>query len=307
MDTALNEEGAQQSSMGRLRLVTVSLALLSILYAMVTVKVREGHSELITQFGEPVRVIEQPGLYLKLPWPIQASTAIDRRRRLFETKQTEMLTKDKRNVVLLSFVLWSVEKPLAFYQAVGSMESAEEKLNGLVTNAQIGVLGGYELRALASTDPSTLQVDAIEQALLAKTKAAAREQYGITLHQIGFSRLSLPKQNIRAVFTQMRAERKQYAAEYQAKGEAAAAKIRAQTDLEVATLRAKTTEEVAQITGAAEADAARIYAEAHRQDPELYKFIRSMDTLEEVIGARSSLILRTDSAPFELLIKPEER
>ena len=63
---------------------------------------------------------------------------------------------------------------------------------------------------------------------------------------------------------------------------------------------AQSSEEVAQITGAAEADAARIYAEAHRQDPELYKFIRSMDTLEEVIGARSSLILRTDSAPFGL-------
>ena len=169
MDTAVNEGGAQQSSLGRLRLVTVSLALLSILYAMVTVKVREGHSELITQFGEPVRVIEHPGLYMKLPWPIQASTSIDRRRRLFETKQTEMLTKDKRNVVLLSFVLWSVEEPLAFYQAVGTMESAEEKLNGLVTNAQIGVLEDMSSER-ASTDPSTLQVDTIEQALLTKTK-----------------------------------------------------------------------------------------------------------------------------------------
>ena len=133
-----------------------------------------------------------------------------------------MLTKDKRNVVLLSFVLWSVEDPLLFYKAVGSMEAAEEKLNGLVTNAQIGILGGYELRALASTESSTLRVDEIESALLSETESPASEQYGIKLHQVAFSRLSLPKENIKAVFAQMRAERKQYAAEYQAKGEAAA-------------------------------------------------------------------------------------
>lgn len=296
-----------RSSLARLRVITVGLALLSILYAMLTVTVREGHSSLVTQLGDPVRVLQKPGLYLKLPWPIQSTTPIDVRRRMFETKQTEMLTKDKRNVVLLSFVLWSVEDPLLFYKAVGSLEAAEEKLNGLVTNAQIGILGGYELRALASTDPSTLRVDEIETALLSETEPSASEQYGIKLHQVAFSRLSLPKENIKAVFAQMRAERKQYAAEYQAKGEAAASQIRTETDLEVAKLKAQTAEETAQITGQAEAEAAQIYAAAHRKDPELYKFIRSMDTLEEVIGARSSVILRTDSAPFELLIKPEER
>ena len=167
------------------------------------------------------------------------------------------------------------------------------------------MLGKYELSALASTDPATIKIAEIEEELLMLTKDIASDKYGVAIHSIGFSRLSLPKENIKSVFKQMRAERKKFAVEFQVDGERKAGKIRSDTDLEVSKIEAETAKEVAQIRGDAEAEAARIYAAAHSKDPELYKFIRSLETIDEVIGARTTIILRTDSEPFQLLADPK--
>ena len=111
----------------------------------------EGDSAIVVRLGNPTRVLDTPGLYFTLPWPVEEVVTVDRRRRTFQTQHTEMLTKDKKNVVLVSFVIWSVSN-LKFFQSIGDIETADDKLNGLVTNAKIGVLGKYELSALASTD-----------------------------------------------------------------------------------------------------------------------------------------------------------
>ena len=293
------------SRINHLRMIVGIIAILVILYSACTTLVREGQAVLLINLGKSSGVLMEPGLHMKWPWPLENAVSIDLRRRSVQTKNTEMLTKDKKNVVLLSYIIWSVEEPLRFYQAIGELEAADDKLDGLVTNAKIGVLGKYELSALASTDPATIKIAQIEQELLTLTKDIASEKYGITIHSIGFSRLSLPKENIKSVFKQMRAERKKFAVEFQVDGERKAGKIRSDTDLEVSQIEAQTAQEVAQIRGDAEAEAARIYAAAHSKDPNLYKFIRSLETIDEVIGARTTIILRTDSEPFQLLADPQ--
>jgi membrane protease subunit HflC len=99
----------------------------------------------------------------------------------------------------------------------------------------------------------------------------------------------------------MRAERRQFAARYDAEGEREASKIRSDADLEAARIIAKGAEEEARIRGASAAQVARIYATAHRVNPELYKFTRSLDSLDKLVTSNTSLILRTDSEPFSLL------
>lgn len=303
LEQPILEDPISKDSLRRLRIVVLVLTLVAIAYRASSTIVSEGNSALVVRLGNPTRVLDTPGLYFTLPWPVEEVVTIDRRRRTFQTQHTEMLTKDKKNVVLVSFVIWSVSDPLKFFQSIGDIETADDKLNGLVTNAKIGVLGKYELSALASTDTKLLKAKEIEAELLSQTQTLAREQYGIEIQHIGFSRLSLPKENIRAVFQQMRAERKKFAVEFRAKGEEEASRIRATTDTEVATIEAKMTQEVAEITGEAEAQAAKIYADAHSKDPDLYRFIRSLDTLEQVIGPKSTLILRTDAAPFDVLVE----
>jgi membrane protease subunit HflC len=266
--------------------------------------VREGSAAIITRFGDPVRVLDTPGLHPRLPWPAEEAVLVDLRARTFSTAHTEMLTRDKKNVILVGFAVWRVADPLRFHQAVGGVEAAEQKLDGLVTNAQIGVLGGFDLAALTSTDPSTLQLEVIEAALREAVGGMARDQYGIEVLDMGFSRLSLPEENVAVVFRQMKAERKQYAAKHQAEGDEVAARIRAEADLAAAQIRAEGEAEAARIRGEAEAEAARIYAAAHGQDPDLYRFVRSLDSLDAVVGSQTTVILRTDSAPFRLLAGP---
>ena len=155
------------------------LTLAVILAAAVAFTVREEHTALVTRFGELVRTVDEPGLHWKLPWPLERTQSVDRRVRVLETRHGEMLTRDKKNVVLKSFALWRVVDPARFARAVGDAESAEDKLDGLVTDAKIGVLGRYDLSALVSTDPELLRAEQVERDVLASVPSTAAERYGI--------------------------------------------------------------------------------------------------------------------------------
>lgn len=288
-----------------LRGVVGSLALAAIFFNATAVVVREGQAVMITRFGRPLRAAIQPGLHWKLPWPIDGAALLDMRRRVYETGHTEMLTRDKKNIIARTFVVWRIGDPLTFTQAVGisgdTAAGAEGKLDGLLTNAAIGTLGGHDLSALVSTNPADLQVDQIESELLASTAPVAQRNYGVTVEQIRLERIALPEENVKAVFEQMRAERRQFAAKYEAEGDLEASRIRSDAMLEAARIRAKADEEAARIRGESAAEVAKTYADAHRVDPELYRFTRSLDSLSRVVGGNTSLILRTDSEPFSLL------
>ena len=284
-----------------LRAVVGSLALAAILYNAMAIVVREGEAALVTRFGRPLRASTQAGLHWKLPWPIDQASILDMRRRVYETGHTEMLTRDKKNIIARTFVVWRIGDPLAFTQAVGAEAGAEGKLDGLLTNAAIGTLGGHDLSALVSTTPSDLQTEQIEAELLASTAPVAMHNYGVTIEQIRLERIALPEENVSAVFDQMRAERRQFAAKFEAEGELEASRIRSEAELEAARIRAKGAEEQARIRGESAAEIAKTYADAHKVDPELYRFTRSLESIDKLVKANTTLILRTDSEPFSLL------
>lgn len=284
-----------------LRGIVGGVAVLAILFHATAIVVREGNAVLVTRFGRPLRIATETGLHWKLPWPIDQTSLLDMRRRVYETGHTEMLTRDKKNVIARTFVVWRIGDPLVFTQAVGPNGNAEGKLDGLLTNAAIGTLGGHDLSALVSTNPSDLQVDRIEGELLASTADTALKNYGVAIEQVRLERIALPEENVQAVFDQMRAERRQYAAKFDAEGEKEASAIRSQAELEAATIRAKGTEEQARIRGQSAADVAKTYGDAHKVDPDLYRFTRSLESIDKLVTFNSTLILRTDSEPFSLL------
>lgn len=290
-----------------LRAVVGSLALAAIVFYATAVVVSEGQAVLVTRFGRPLRAATQTGLHWKLPWPIDRALLLDMRRRVYETGHTEMLTRDKKNIIARTFVVWRIGDPIAFTQAIGSDTGAEGKLDGLLTNAAIGTLGGHDLSALVSTNPSDLQVDQIESELLASAAPVALRSYGVAIEQIRLERIALPEENVSAVFDQMRAERRQFAAKFEAEGELEASRIRSDAELEAARIRAKGAEEEARIRGEAAAQVAKTYADAHRTDPELYRFTRSLESLDKLVGGTTSLILRTDSEPFSLLQNKDQK
>jgi modulator of FtsH protease HflC len=290
-----------------LRAIVGVLALGAIVFEATGIVVGEGQAVLVTRFGRPLRAATQPGLHWKLPWPIDRAVWLDLRRRVYETGHTEMLTRDKKNLIARTFVVWRIGDPLAFTQAIGAASGAEGKLDGLLTNAAIGTLGGHDLSALVSTNPADLQVDQIESELLASTAPVALRSYGVVIEQIRLERVALPEANVEAVFEQMRAERRQFAAKFQAEGEREASRIRSEAELEAARIRAKGAEEEARIRGESAAKVARIYGDAHRVDPDLYRFTRSLESVDKLVTGSTSLVLRTDSEPFSLLQSKDQK
>ena len=293
--------GGSLTAQQRLRAGVGVLALAAIVFEATAVVVPEGQAVFITRFGRPLRATTEPGLHWKLPYPIDQASMLDMRRRVYESGLTEMLTRDKKNIIAQTFVVWRIGDALSFIQAIGTQGGAEGKLDGLLTNAAIGTLGGHDLSALVSTTASDLQVDQIEAELLGSTAPVALRNYGVAIEQIRLDRIALPRENVNAVFDQMRAERRQFAARYQAEGQQEASRIRSEAELEAARINAKGAEETARIRGESAAHVAKTYAAAHRVDPELYRFTRSLESIDKLVTGSTSIILRTDSEPFSLL------
>ena len=183
--------------------------------------------------------MREAGLHWKLPWPIDRVHSLDGRSQLFNSRFFETLTLDKRNIILRMFVVWGIHDPLTFLQAMGNEQTAQDRLDYLVTDAKNAVLGTYDLSALVNTDQQKIRIAEIEKKILGQVETVARDRYGIEIQQVGLKQLGLPADNIREIFDQMRAERTRVASKIRAEGDRAAKKIRAETEKRVATLRAR--------------------------------------------------------------------
>jgi len=266
-----------------------------------THQVPEAHSAVVTRFGQPVRVIREPGLKWKWPWPIETAHLVDMRNRFFNTPFTATFTRDRRNIVLLSYVVWSVDNPLLFFQSLGRIASAEQKLDGMVTAGKNFHFGRYDLTAIVSTDPDDIQLDRIEQAILEDVQQPAQEKFGVRVRQVGVKRIAYPEENLSAVLAQMRSERNAEAQELRARGTKEAQRIRDEAMVRADQILAEGKKQSGDILGAAEKESAAIYAEAHRLDPDFYRFWRSMQVVKKTLGTKATVVLRNDQEPFNEL------
>ena len=284
----------------------IAIVVVAILgFAMFSFQVASNESAVLTRFGSPVRTLPEPGLYFKWPWPIDTVNRFDTRLAFYDTRLSEALTQDKRNVILPVFVAWRVADPLKFLQALGTPAAAPTKLDSLATSARNALLGRYDFQELVSTDPAKLKLVELEQRLMESIRPQALSAFGIAIEQVGLKRIALPEANTLYVFERMKAERGQYAARYRAEGRREAEELRAKTDAERTVLLAEAQKFAEETRGKAEAEAAKIYSDAHTQDPQFYKFLRELETLRKVTRENTTLILDTDTAPFNQL-KPAE-
>jgi membrane protease subunit HflC len=289
-------------ALGRIAVAAVVVGLLSI-YATYF-SVNEGQVAVITRLGAPTREITTAGPYWKWPWPIEQVHVIDARMRLFNTPLTATFTRDKRNVILLSYVAWHVEKPLLFLQAAGSREVAEKKLDGMVTASKNFHIGRFDLSALLSTQPGSIRMDVIEQAILDDVRIPMLEKFGVRVDQVGFKRIALAEENTAAVLAHMRSERKAEADRLRAEGEREAQAIRDEALVKSEETLREGREKAGEIRGQAEKEAADIYAQAASLNPDFYRFWRSLEATKKVLSGKATLILRTDQGFFDVLTDP---
>lgn len=292
------------------RLVILAGFALLALYVASTSLIAVQQTELVvvTQFGRPVRVVEEAGLAFKLPDPIQTALRIDRRLQSLDTNLREYLTQDKKNVVLGGFVVWRVREPGLFIQSVRDVAAAEQRLADLVASEFGSAVGSYPLASFLSLTEGKTQLREMADRVTAACREQALAEFGIEVLSMRVRRFGFPEQNLQSVYSRMRAERERIAKKYRAEGEEEASKIRSQTDLSVRELLATAYRE-AQITrGRGDAESIRIYAEAFDKDPGFYKLTRTLQSYQRFIDDQTTLILSADSPLFRYLeTPPEER
>lgn len=264
-------------------------------------KVNEGQCAVVTRFGAARAEITRAGMYFRLPWPFENVSIYDARKQYMDSGYLETLTHDKKNVIMQTYAIWSIDDPLKYYTSVGDTALAEKYLGDLITNSKNGTMGSYDLSSLVSMDEDNIKISEIEQLMMEEVSAHAEEQYGIKLHELRLKRLGLPATNVQSVFTQMQAERQKYIDQLLAEGERDAKIIMSESDAEVARIVAEGREEAAAINAETEREVAQIYADAHTQDPELYQFLRKLAAVEASVDENTVMIVTMDQPPFDVL------
>ena len=262
---------------------------------------------MVTRFGDPARVLVQPGLAWTLPPPIDAVIPVDLRLRTTSSGQQDVGTKDGLRVLLQAYVAWQVpadpDAVRRFLRSVRQPDEAGRQLRSFLGAALHITAASFDLADLVNTDSSRIRTAELERRLSQQIAGRLRDVYGIEVRQVGIERLSLPAETLAATVARMRAERETLAAERTAEGLRQAAAIRADAERDARIAVAQARAEASGIEAAAQADAARIHARAFNADPELYLLLRSLDTVAAAVGPNSRLVLRTDAAPFRALVQ----
>ena len=263
--------------------------------------IHETEVGIVTRFGKPRAELAQPGLHLKLPWPIDRVLRLDRRLLVFDNEPAEMLTRDKRNILVDSFVLWRIENPLRFAQTVRTRLEAEARLLDLVAASLGAAVGQEPLENLINVDPSAVRLRRVAEQTAEAVRATALPSFGIGIVDLRLNGFNLPPQNRASVIERMRAERSRIATAYRSEGEEEALKIEAEAAKEEDRLLAEAEAQAEIVRGTGEAEALALLAEAYKQDPAFYRFLRDLESYEKILDPATTILLDSDAALLETL------
>ncbi|WP_391487793.1 protease modulator HflC [Leclercia tamurae] len=289
------------------RIAGAGLLGLVLVAAASLVQVRSGESLIITRFGNPVRVLLNPGLAWRLPAPFETATTVDLRMRTTSSGLQDVGTRDGLRIIVQSYAVWQVdntpEHVQRFLRAVQNQpDEAARQIRAYLGSALETTTSGFTLSQLVNTDSTQVQLSQFESHLQAQISQPLLESYGIRLVQVGTERLTLPAVTLNATVDRMRAERETIATARTAEGKRAAAEIRSAAERDARIVEAQAQVQAADIEAQSQVQAAEIYAKAYASSPQLYRLLRQLDALSGVVNASTRLVLRTDAAPFNLLV-----
>jgi membrane protease subunit HflC len=278
-------------------LVVVVGALAAVAYfALFIVHVNE--QAIVLEFGKPVRIINQPGLFWKVP-VVQTVDYFDKRILDLDTASQEVTASDQKRLVVDAFARYRIVDPLLFYQTVRDERMVRSRLGPIVESALRRVLGGSTFQDVVRDKREDLMKR------IAKTVNEEGKEFGLEVVDVRIKRADLPEQNSKNIFDRMRAERQREAAEFRAEGAAQGNRIRADADRQVTIIKADATREGERARGEGDAERNRIFADAFGRDPDFFAFYRSMQAYEQGIKANDTrMLLSPDSEFFRYFTNP---
>ncbi|HEV3120604.1 MAG TPA: protease modulator HflC [Isosphaeraceae bacterium] len=285
----------------RIGLLALGVAALVVVAVRTWLVVDETEFVLVTEFGRPVATYGEGDAGLHAKWPWQSALTIDRRLRVFDPPAREMITGDKRNLEVASYVVWRVVDPSRFLRSAGTLDAAEARLEERVAAALSDALGRHTLASLASTDANVWALDKVSGEVTSALARPAREELGVQVVDVRLRRFIHPLEVRPAVFDLIRSERRQVAASLRAEGEARYQTITSQADRKRDAILARADAEAERIRGQGEAEATRILNEAHAHDPNFYEFLRTLETYRAILDDKTTVVFSSASPLLRLL------
>lgn len=291
----------------RILVLGLGLALLALFIGyLVTYTVGFDETVVVTTFGrataESVRNVngDEPGLYFRLPWPIQDVLRFDRRLAVLEDRLEQQETSDKQVVILRAYLTWRIADPLAFHRMFRNTERASSFLRERL-RASKAEIGAFSFDDLTNPDPARVRLDEAGAAILQRLRCdLATHETGIEVATAGIHRVLLPESITKSVFARMKQTRQRFAQNARSEGSAVAQSIVAKTDSDKRRILAFTERMAQRLRAEGDAAAARYYRE-YSKSPEFAIFLRKLDALKQSLEKTTSYVLDTDSEPFDLL------
>jgi membrane protease subunit HflC len=282
--------------------ILVTAVFVLIVLQMSFYEVAQTDMVLITQLGDPLQVVSEPGLHAKLPL-LQNAIVFDRRLLDFESSPEEVILGDQRRLIVDSFARYRITNPLQYYQAVGPSEDAiHARLDSVVTSSLRRVLGNESLLDVLSAQRARIM------AAIQKQVNTEMTGFGVDVIDVRLRRADLPAENTQAILQRMQSERDRVARQARAEGAEAAAKIRADADRQRTIILADAGATANTRRGEGEAQAIAIYANAFGRDPGFFAIWRTLQAYREAFaGGHSKLILSPDNDFLRLLQGTEKK
>ena len=259
--------------------------------------VDETEQAIVTQLGEFVREVKQPGLHFRIPL-IQKVHRFEARVLEYDAAAKSIFTDDKKTLVVDNYARWKIIDPLKFYETARNVPDAQSLLDDIVFSEMREELARHTLTEIVSVNRQQIMHKVAEQC------AQKASDYGIQVIDVRIKRADLRPDNTYSVFDRMNAERKRIANKYRSEGEEEAVKIKAQTDKDKTILLADSYMQAEKTKGEGDAEALRIYAQAYEKDPEFYSFVRTLEAYGNSLGKGTTIVLPIDSEFFQYLSPP---
>ncbi len=256
--------------------------------------VDQTQTAIVLQLGKAVGGARGPGIHMKLPF-VQNVVTYDTRYLEYDAQARELITKDKKNLLVDNYARWRIADPLMYYQTVRDELGAQARLDDIIYSQVREQLGKYDLIESVATQRADIMAE------VTRRTAESAAEYGIRVVDVRIKRADLPPANEKAVYARMQAERKREAQRYRSEGERDAQKLRSEADKQKAVILAEAYRLAEVQKGEGDAEAARVYAETFGKDTEFYTFLRSLAVYAEGFKGGDILLLSPDDDLFRYL------
>ena len=227
--------------------------------------VDETEQVVILQLGKPVKTVTNPGLNFKLPFPLQEKITFDDRLLEYDSPPEEILSKDKKSLIVDNYVRWKIVDPLQFLKTVQAVPTAKSRMDDIVYSELRRELGTHDMVEIITENREQIMD------IITKQSNSATLAYGISVVDVRIRRVDLPAENEESIYARMEAERKRQANKFRSEGEEEAQKIRAATDRDKTIILADAYKEAEKIRGEGDAKAVQVYAKSYSADPKFYE------------------------------------